>query len=132
MSRTFGANQFAGGTHASLKQMTTVRDTVGAPHHHVRVDLRLSVLEGDVANERKQVQLLNENAGWIALFRFPVEPTQLRVRKRADGFKLLPSKPCPFANCCNSPATSSPVSKIRTKVFGSSSICFHRMFSLSS
>jgi hypothetical protein len=36
-------------------------------------------LEGDVANERKQFQLFAENAGWIVLFRFPIEPAQLRV-----------------------------------------------------
>ena len=45
------------------------------------------------------------------------------------ALKLLPAKPCPLANCCNTLAISSPVSKIRAKVFGSSSICFHRITS---
>jgi hypothetical protein len=31
--------------------------------------------------------LFVENAGWIVLFCFPLEPTQLRVRTSADGFK---------------------------------------------
>jgi hypothetical protein len=62
-------------------------DTVGPSHYHVRIHLRLSVFEGDVANQRKQFHLFVENAGWIVIFRFPVEPTQLRVRKRADGFR---------------------------------------------
>src|SRR5271167_773758 len=87
MNRTLGQNQFASWTHASLKQVTTVGGTVEPSHYHVRVHLRLSVLEGDVADERKQFHLFVENAGWIILFRLPVEPTQLRVRKRADGFK---------------------------------------------
>src|SRR5271169_3579270 len=43
--------------------------------------------------------------------------------------KLLPAKPCALANCCSTLAISSPVSKIRANVFGSSSICFHRMTS---
>ena len=61
--------------------------SVGASYYHVRMHLRLSVFEGDVANERKQFHLFVENAGWIVLFRRQVEPAQLRIRKRADGFK---------------------------------------------
>jgi hypothetical protein len=53
MTRTLGENQFAGRKHASLKQVTTVGDTVGASHYHVRAHLGLSVPESDVANERK-------------------------------------------------------------------------------
>ena len=75
MSRTLRQNQFAGRTDSSLEEMTTVGATVGASHYRVRMHLRLSVLEGDVANERKQFRLFVENAGWIVLFRFPVEPT---------------------------------------------------------
>ena len=60
---------------------------VRASHYYVRVHLRLSVPEGDVADQRKQFHLFVENAGWIVLFRLPVEPTQLRVRKSADGFE---------------------------------------------
>jgi hypothetical protein len=48
---------------------------VRASHYHVSMHLRLSVSEGDVANERKQFHLFVENAGWIVLFRLPVEPT---------------------------------------------------------
>ncbi len=87
MSRILGQNQFAGWRHASLEEMATVGDTVGPSHYHVRIHLRLSVFEGDVANQRKQFHLFVENAGWIVLFRFPVEPTQLRVRKHADGVR---------------------------------------------
>src|SRR5271154_2247255 len=87
MSRTLGQNQFASRTDASLKQMTTVGVTVGASHHHMRVNLGLSISESDIANEREQFHLFVENAGWIVPFGFPVEPTQLRVRKRADGFE---------------------------------------------
>jgi hypothetical protein len=54
--------------------------------------LRLSVSEGDVANERKQFHLFVENAGWIVLFRLPAEATQLRVRKSADGFEATSSQ----------------------------------------
>ena len=100
---------------------------MGASHYDVRVHLRLSVLEGDVADKRKQFHLLVENAGWVILSCFAVEPTQLRVRKRAEGFKLLPPNPWLFENCCSTPAISSPVSKISAKAFGSYSICFHRM-----
>jgi hypothetical protein len=32
MNRTLGQNQFASWTHASLKEVTTVGDTVGASH----------------------------------------------------------------------------------------------------
>jgi hypothetical protein len=78
-SRTLRQNQFAGRTHASLKEVTTMGSPVGASHYDVRVHLRLSILEGDVANEREQFQLFAENAGWIVLFRFPIEPAQLRV-----------------------------------------------------
>ena len=60
---------------------------VRASQYYVRVHLRLSVPEGDVADQRKQFHLFVENAGWIVLFRLPVEPTQLRVRKSADGFE---------------------------------------------
>src|SRR6202044_3785553 len=87
MRGTLGQNQFAGRTHASLKQMPTVSGPVGASHHHVRMHLWLFVVEGDVSNQRKQLHLLVENAGWIILFRFQVEPSQLRVRKSADRFK---------------------------------------------
>src|ERR1017187_2780606 len=87
MSRTLCQYQFAGRAHPSIKEVTTVGATVGASHYRARVHLRLSVLEGDVTNERKQFHLFVENEGWIVLFRFPVEPPQLRVRKRADGFK---------------------------------------------
>ena len=87
MNRTFGQNQFACRTHASLKKVPTVGGPVGASYYHVRMHLRLSVPEGDVANKRKQFHLFVENAGWIVLFRLPVEPTQLRVRKGADGFE---------------------------------------------
>ena len=62
----------------------------GPSHRSVllpRAHAPVSVLEGDVANERKQFHLFVENAGWIVLFRLPVEPTQLRVRKNADGFE---------------------------------------------
>lgn len=60
---------------------------VGASYYHVRMHLRLSVPQGDVANERKQFHLFVENAGGIVLFRLPVEPTELRARKSADGFE---------------------------------------------
>src|ERR1035437_3124296 len=43
------------------------------------------------------------------------------------ALKLVPPKPWRFANCCSTLAISSPVSRIRAKTFGSSSICFHRM-----
>jgi hypothetical protein len=65
--------------YASLKKMPTVGGPIGSSYHHVRMHLRLSVLESGVANERKQFDLFVENAGWIVLFCFPVEPTQLRV-----------------------------------------------------
>jgi hypothetical protein len=120
MNRTLGQNQFARRTRASLEEVPTVGRPVGASYYDVRMHLWLSVVEGDVANERKQFHLFVENAGWIVLFRPPVRPTQLRVGKSADGLKLLPAKPRPLA-------ISSPVSKIRAKGFGSSSICFHRM-----
>src|ERR1700690_4101741 len=93
MSRALGQNQFAGRTHAGLEQVTTLGATIGASHYNVRVHLRLSISESDVANERKKLHLLVENAGWIVLFRFPVEPTQFRVRKRADGFKAASPQP---------------------------------------
>src|SRR5271169_6669612 len=109
MNRTLGQNQIACRTHASLKKVPTVGGSIRASYYQVGMHLRLSVLEGDIANERKQFHLFGENAGWIVLFRLPVEPTQ------------LPAKPCPLANCYSTLAISSPV------VFGSSSICFHRV-----
>ena len=44
------------------------RGTVGAFHYHVRVHLRHSVFEGDVANERKQFHLFVENAAGSYFF----------------------------------------------------------------
>src|SRR6202451_931509 len=90
MNRTLGQNQFACRAHASLKQVPTVRAPVSTSHHHVRMHLRLSVPERDVANQRKQLHLFGEHAGWIVLFRLPVEPAQLRVRKSADRLKATP------------------------------------------
>src|SRR5271166_4108230 len=79
--------QFACRTHASLKKVPAVGGSIGASYYHVGMYLRLSVPEGDVANEREQIHLFVENAGWIVLFRLPVEPAQLRVGKSADGFE---------------------------------------------
>ena len=87
MDRTLGQNQFARRTYAGLKEVPTLGGAVRAPYYHVRMHLRLSVPEGDVANKRKQFHLFVENAGWVVLFRLPVEPTQLRVRKSADGLE---------------------------------------------
>lgn len=70
--------------------------TVRASHNHVRMYLRLSVPEGDVADERKQFYLFVENAGGIVLFRRPVEPTQPRVRKSADGFEAASRQTLPL------------------------------------
>src|SRR3984957_12423601 len=129
MSRALSQHQFTCRTHASLQKVSTVSGPVRASHYCVRMHLRLSILESDVANQRKQFHLLVENAGGIILFRLPVEPTQPRGRKSADGFEATTRKPWLFANCRSPPAISSPVAKIRTKVFGSSSICFHRVTS---
>ena len=102
--------------------------TVGASHYSVRVHLRHSVLERDVANERKQFHLFVENAGWVVLFRCQVEPAQLRVRKGADGFKATSPQTLVLRELLqHACGYASPVSKIRAKTFGSSSICFHRM-----
>ena len=73
MSGTLGQNQFACRAYASLKKVPTMGGPIGASYHHVRMHLWLSVLESGVANERKQFDLFVENAGWIVLFRFPVE-----------------------------------------------------------
>jgi len=51
MNRTFGQNQFACRAHVSLKEVPTVGGPVRSSNYHVRVHLRLSVPEGDVANE---------------------------------------------------------------------------------
>ncbi len=51
MNRTLGQNQFACRTHASLKEVPTVGSPVRASYYHVCMHLRLSVPEGDVANE---------------------------------------------------------------------------------
>jgi hypothetical protein len=74
MNRTLGQNQFACRTHASLKKVPTVGGSIRSSYYHVGMRLRLSVPEGDVANKRKQFHLFVENAGWIVLFRLPVEP----------------------------------------------------------
>jgi len=91
---------------------------VGASHNHVRMHLRFSLLECDITNVRKQFHLFVENTGWLVLLRLPVEPTQLRIRKSADGLEATSPKPCSFENCCNTLAISSPVSKIRANTFG--------------
>jgi hypothetical protein len=52
-----------------------VSGPVRASYYQVSMHLRLSVSEGDVANERKQFHLFVENAGSIVLCRLPVEPT---------------------------------------------------------
>jgi hypothetical protein len=54
MNRTLGQNQFACRTHASLKEVPTAGGPVRASYYHVRMHLRLSDREGDVANKRKQ------------------------------------------------------------------------------
>src|SRR5438477_994618 len=87
MNRILSQNQFACRSHVSLKEVPTMGGSVRASYYQVRMHLRLSVLERGVANERKQFHLFVENAGWIVLFRLPIEPTQFRVRESADGFK---------------------------------------------
>jgi len=81
MNRTFSQNQFACRTHASLKQMPTVGGPISASYYNVRMHLQLSVPKGDVANERKRFRLLVENAGWVVLFRLPVEPNPASRKK---------------------------------------------------
>src|ERR1700721_60764 len=94
MSRALSKHQFTCRTHASLQKVSTVSGPVRASHYCVRMHLRLSIPESDVANQRKQFHLLVENAGGIILFRPPVEPTQLRGRKSADGFEATtPANP---------------------------------------
>src|SRR5271167_2168644 len=95
MNRILGQNQFACRTHAGLKKVPTVGGSIRASYYHVGMHLRLSVSEGDVAYERKQFHLFVENAGWIVLFRLPIEPTQLRIRKSADGFEATSRQTLP-------------------------------------
>src|SRR5438105_6404975 len=96
MAWALSQNQFTCRTHASLQEVSTVGGPVRTSHYHVRMHLRLPVPEGDVADKRKQFHLFIENAGWIILFRLPVEPTQLRVRKSAGSFEATsPPNPVP-------------------------------------
>jgi hypothetical protein len=48
-----------------------VGSSVRASHHDMRMHLRVSVFEGNVADERKQFHLFVENAGGIVFFRPP-------------------------------------------------------------
>jgi hypothetical protein len=96
---------------------------VGAPHYGVRVHLRLSVLEGDVANERKQFQLFAGNAG------SELSQPSFAYESAPMALKLLPASFWFFENCCSTLAISSPVSKIREKPsvrprFVSTACCF--------
>ncbi len=68
--------------------------SVGASYYHVRMHLRFSLIEGDIANERKQFHLFIENAGRVVLFRLPVEPTQLCVRKSACPWRIANPARC--------------------------------------
>jgi len=72
MNRTLRQDQLACRTHASLKKVAAVGRPVRASDYHVRMHLRFSVLEGDVADERKQFHLFVKNASQIVLFRLPV------------------------------------------------------------
>jgi len=63
MNWTLGQNQFACRTDASLKKVPTVSGSIRASYYHVGMHLRLSVPEGDVANQRKQFHLFVEHAG---------------------------------------------------------------------
>jgi len=72
-----------------------VGSSVRASYHDMRMHLRLSVFDGDVADERKPLHLFVENAGGIVFFRLPVEPTQLCMRKSADGFEATSPQTLP-------------------------------------
>jgi len=52
-----------------------VGGSVRVSYHNMRMHPLLSVPEGDVADQRKQLYLFVVHAGEFVLFRLPVEPT---------------------------------------------------------
>src|SRR6202030_2533803 len=67
--------------------MAAVCRTVLLADDGMRMHNRLSVLQGDVANQRQQFNLLVERNRWLILLTLPAEPSQSGRRKRAYRLK---------------------------------------------
>src|SRR5438874_1988862 len=70
--------------HVRLQQMAAARLAVGASDDDVRVDLRLALVERDVAEQREHLHLLVKRDLLVVALR-AVEIAQRHVAERADG-----------------------------------------------
>jgi hypothetical protein len=86
----FGEDQLTGWANTGLQEMAAVSGSIAAGDHEVGVDLGLAVLTGDIANEGKQFHLLGEFSGYFVFPRFPIEPSELHVGERPNGFEAAP------------------------------------------
>lgn len=73
--------------------MAAVCSTVFLADYGMRVHSRLSVLQGDVANERQKFHLFVERDRWFILLALPAVPAQAQRRERANGFKACGRQP---------------------------------------
>jgi hypothetical protein len=77
VARALRQNDFTGRTNMCLEQMATVGGTVLPANYGMRVHNRLSVLQGDVANERQEFHLFVERDRWFILLALPAEPPEV-------------------------------------------------------
>jgi hypothetical protein len=60
-----------------LQQMSSMCGPVAPSDHHMRMNLRLAILQSNVSDQRKQFNLLLKPDRCLIFLRFPVEPPQL-------------------------------------------------------
>ena len=71
-------NDFKCRPHMSVQEVAASGRAVGSADHHVHVDLRFTVLERHIANERKDLDLFTHR-DFLVLLRFPVEVAECHL-----------------------------------------------------
>src|SRR5262245_15604467 len=84
-------NQLQGGPDGCGQNMTAMRASVRLAYDHVSVNLRSTVFERDVANQRKNFHLFANGDFLIFLF-LPVKIAERNLVKGADGGKMAAAK----------------------------------------
>ena len=85
-------HHFARRPNASSQQVSTMRRPIAPADHGVGMNLGLTILRGNVADQRKQLDLLIQRYARFVLLRFPVEPCEPHGRKCAHGLEACRSK----------------------------------------
>ena len=95
-----------------FKKMAAMCCAVLLTDHGMRMDCGLIVLEGNITDERQQLELFVQRDGGVIFLVAPVKPAQLNGRKSANRLKLAAATFCCIENSFKPSASSSPVSKI--------------------